>query len=212
MLVKRCMQRDLITIEPDASLRRARRIMQNERIRHLPVVAGGRLIGILTDRDIRTASPSSASGLRPAEEAEFLDRLLVADVMVRRVITIDPEAPLEEAASLMQHHRIGCLPVQEEGRLVGLITDTDVLRVLVAVLGVAGPSSRLELILPDGPGALSLVEAVAERQGAPVLSLVTAPPAPTGGRRVIVRVGTVNPNPIRRELEAAGCRVVPPFE
>ena len=125
------MHRNLVTADKEASLRRARRILDQHRIRHLLVVDGKRLVGIVTDRDIRTAAPSSKSPLTTAEREEFMDELKVVEVMSRRLITASPDTTIREAARVMVSEKIGCLPVVNENQLVGIVTETDLLEILV---------------------------------------------------------------------------------
>ncbi len=126
------MHRDLVTVDKGASLRRARRILNQHRIRHLLVMDGKRLVGILTDRDLRTAAPSSKSPLTLSEREEFMDELKVVEVMSRRLITASPDTTVREAARVMVSEKIGCLPVGNGNQLVGIVTETDLLEMLVS--------------------------------------------------------------------------------
>lgn len=125
------MNRALITVDKHASLRRARRILDQHRIRHLLVMDGKRLVGIVTDRDLRQAAPSSKSPLTTSEREEFMDELKVAEVMSRKLITASPDTTVREAARVMVSEKIGCLPVVSGNQLVGIVTETDLLEVLV---------------------------------------------------------------------------------
>lgn len=125
------MSRSLITVDKNASLRRARRILDRHRIRHLLVMDGKRLVGIVTDRDLRQAAPSSKSPLTTREREEFMDELKVAEVMSRKLITASPDTTVREAARVMVSEKIGCLPVVNGNQLVGIVTETDLLEVLV---------------------------------------------------------------------------------
>ncbi len=125
------MRRDLVTVDKGASLRRARRILDQHRIRHLLVMDGKRLVGIVTDRDLRTAAPSSKSPLTIAEREEFMDELKVVEVMSRRLVTASPDTTVREAAKVMVSEKIGCLPVVNGNQLVGIVTESDLLEVLV---------------------------------------------------------------------------------
>lgn len=133
-LVKETMSRRLITIRPEASLAEARLLLDQHRIRHLPVVEAARLVGIVSDRDIRSAASVSS-----------LDRLRVAEAMTRNVISVSPDAQVQEAAKLMLVHRIGGLPVVKEGELQGILTETDLLKAFVELL----ETSTLERIALD---------------------------------------------------------------
>ncbi|MBI3780817.1 MAG: CBS domain-containing protein [candidate division NC10 bacterium] len=125
------MSRSLITVDKNASLRRARRILDRHRIRHLLVMDGKRLVGIVTDRDLRQAAPSSKSPLTTREREEFMDELKVAEVMSRTLITASPDTTVREAARVMVSEKIGCLPVVNGYQLVGIVTETDLLEMLV---------------------------------------------------------------------------------
>ena len=125
------MNRDLVTVDKQASLRRARRILDQYRIRHLLVVDEKRLVGIVTDRDLRQAAPSSKSPLTISERQEFMDELKVLEVMSRKLITASPTTTIREAARVMVREKIGCLPVVDGNQLVGIVTQADLLEMLV---------------------------------------------------------------------------------
>lgn len=131
MRVREWMSASPITVPPSLSVPEARELMQRRLIRHLPVVEGERLIGIVTDWDIRLSLPPSMGPLTVWEINTRLARLTVGEVMTREVLTIAPDRPLEEAARVMLEHRIGALPVVEQGRLLGILTETDLLRAFV---------------------------------------------------------------------------------
>ena len=119
MLVREWMTTVLVTVRPDSPVAEAQHLMRHRRIRHLPVVEGGRLAGIITDRDVRTTLPSPATSLAAGELRYLLDRLLVERVMTRAVIAIGPEAPIADAVGLLLAHRIGALPVGDGERPAG---------------------------------------------------------------------------------------------
>src|SRR5512147_2916121 len=121
MLVEKRMKTTPITVGPDDSFRHAMNLIRQRGIRHLPVVEGNRLVGIVTDRDIRQASPSPATSLEMHELHYLLERVKVRDIMTSKVITVTPETPIEEGARLMLLHRIGSLPVLRGAALVGII-------------------------------------------------------------------------------------------
>ena len=125
------MNRDMVTVDKHASLRMARRILDQYRIRHLLVVEGKRLVGIGTDRDLRQAAPSSKSPLTISERQEFMDELKVLEVMSRKLITASSTTTIREAAKVMVSEKIGCLPVVDGNQLVGIVTQADLLEMLV---------------------------------------------------------------------------------
>ncbi len=142
MQVRDVMTREPVTVRPQISVVDARAEMSRRRIRHLLVTEdGGLLVGIVTDRDIRSSLPSPATSLSVWELNYLLARLTVGEVMTRAVITVDPDRDVREAARIMIDHKIGGLPVLEGREIVGVVTDTDLLRVLasgVGELAVAG--------------------------------------------------------------------------
>ena len=128
MNVKDVMTAVPITITPDTSVSAARALMQKHCIRHLPILEDGRLVGILSDRDLRTVAPSPATSLSVWEINYLLTQLTAREVMPRFVMTVAPDCPIAEAVGLMLGHKIGALPVVEAQRVVGILTQTDVLR------------------------------------------------------------------------------------
>jgi acetoin utilization protein AcuB len=142
MIVRELMTGAVITAPPWMPILEARNLMIKERIRHLPVTApGGELLGIITDRDIRLNLPSKATSLSVWEINHLLSKLTVDEVMTPAVITVGPDRPARDAARLMLEHQIGALPVEDGGRLIGIVTETDMLRAFIrrdAPLGTRG--------------------------------------------------------------------------
>lgn len=131
MRVKEWMSSSPTTAAATTSVSEAREVMRRKVIRHLLVTEKERLVGIITDRDIRLNLPSPATSLSVWEINYLLSKLTVGDAMTKAVITVEPERAIEEAAGLMLDHRIGALPVVDDGRVVGILTETDVLRAFV---------------------------------------------------------------------------------
>lgn len=131
MRVEELMARQVETIGRNDNLRRAADVMTRERIRHLPVLEEGRLVGILTQRDVLEAGMSSALGYGEKARREFLVTIPVKEVMTDEVVTIGPQEDARRVAELMLEHQIGCVPVIEGTKLIGLITETDLLRLVV---------------------------------------------------------------------------------
>lgn len=136
MKVRDLMTREPLSVAVDTPLADARRMMLEHRIRHLLVTDGPRLAGIVTDRDIRLNLPSPATSLSMWEINYLLARMTVESVMTRTVITVDPDRDAQDAARIMLDHKIGALPVVESGALVGIMTESDVLRVFAVGVGV----------------------------------------------------------------------------
>ena len=143
MLVRDLMQREVATLKAGESLGLAEDIMQLGRIRHLPVVLAGVVVGIVSQRDLYRAAMSCMLQVRRSREREWLSSIPVRAVMTTDVITVAPDDTIHTAVELMLRHRIGCVPVVEHGKLVGLISETDCLRQLARVLGISEEKASL---------------------------------------------------------------------
>ena len=139
MLVGDVMQREVVTVTPQTTFDQTLRLAQSRGVRHLPVMDHGSLVGIISDRDLKGAMASVAMSQSGAGLASLVDRLTAGEIMTRAVITIAPMFPVEDAARLMVTKKISALPVTEGGRLVGILTETDVLELFVRAMGVAQP-------------------------------------------------------------------------
>lgn len=168
------MTREVVTVTPSTSLTEAVELLRSHTIRHLPVIDDGRVVGILTDRDLRFAMGAGASS----------DEAAAADVMNAPAITVPPETPVESAARTLIEHRIGCLPVVEDGALVGILTESDLLRSFVDLMVGRQRHSRLEILAPDRPGELArIVRLVGIDHGINITGVVVPP---FGGERALI--------------------------
>ena len=210
MLVEKRMKRDPVTVSPEDSFRHAMTLIRQKGIRHLPVVEEGGLVGILTDRDIRQASPSPATSLEIHELHYLLEKVKIREIMTRKVHTVTPGTPIEEAARLMLTHRIGGLPVLEAGRLVGIITETDILTAFVDVMGIQQEQARLELVLEDRPGGFLEVCRIMQEQGGDIVSVVTATATHRGEETkvLVFRLEGAEVDALVKSLEAGGHTVL----
>lgn len=137
MQVRDIMVRDVATLASDEELSLANDIMKLGRIRHLPVVAGKKLVGILSERDLFRNSLLEALGHEPTKAREVMKAIRIQDIMVTKLITLGPEADIREAVRLMLTHKIGCVPVVAGGELLGLVTETDILRLYLEQLSAS---------------------------------------------------------------------------
>lgn len=167
MLVKDRMSKHPLTISENESLSGAHQYMQDQKVRHLPVIdRAGEMVGLVTEDDLLKAGPSSATTLSVWEIHSLLTKVKVKDVMVRELITTTEEVPIEEAAHLMSEHRIGCLPVVRDGKLVGIITESDLFRTFMELFAARQKGSRITLTIPDRAGELAkIAQAVASQGG-----------------------------------------------
>ncbi len=127
-VVREIMMGSPVTLKPEDSLALANDVISLGRIRHIPVVDDGRLVGILTERDLIGTAASQIFGLKQKNKSVLLKSVLIKEVMKKRVVTVKPETPIKDVAHLMADKKIGCVPVVSEGTLVGLVTTTDILR------------------------------------------------------------------------------------
>jgi acetoin utilization protein AcuB len=141
--------------------------MREFHVRRFPVVSkAGKLVGIVAERDLLYASPSPATSLSIYELHYLLSKLTVAEVMTKDVITVTEDTPVEDAARIMTDRKIGSLPVVRDGQLVGIITETDLFKLFLELLGARKKGVRLTMLLPDAKGTLAKVTgAIAERGG-----------------------------------------------
>ena len=140
--VRDYMTPDPQTLDTKNTLLDAVLMLRRLELRHIPILDDGRLIGILTDRDVGRVAPSMLMGLSPQDYNRVFEDTPVAKVMTRNLLSTTPEAPLEEAVHLLYNHKVGCLPVLEDGRLVGIITVADMLRALHDLVGNAGSAEQ----------------------------------------------------------------------
>lgn len=203
MLIEDIMQTQVVTVTPTDSVAEALRRTKAGRFRHLPVVEGERLVGVVSDRDLRASAPA----LVAEEVRTLLEQTPVETVMHAQVIVAHPLDPVEEAARLMYEHKIGCLPVISGDRLVGIVTETDVLRWFVEVSGGLQTGSRLEIEAPDRPGVLAEVGRLALSHHINIASIFTTPAKREGRKVLVVRLQALDLRPLARDLKEAGYEV-----
>ena len=174
MLVKERMSRHPITIRPDTSLHDALRVMHDEKVRRLPVVnKEDKLVGIVLEKDLLYASPSPATSLSVYELNYLISRITVESLMTRDVVTVSEDTSLEEAARIMADNNIGGLPVMRNDTLVGMITESDLFKVFLELLGAREWGTRVTLRVPDQRGMLAKVAAAITARGADIVALGT---------------------------------------
>ncbi|CAN5873314.1 acetoin utilization AcuB family protein [soil metagenome] len=210
--VRDSMAREIVTLSPDETAATALALCRERRIRHLPVLKEGRLVGIVSDRDLRSSTPALGDPARAAA----LQEVLVEDVMAREVVSVLPDDPIEQAANTMRERRIGCLPVLEGDELVGIVTASDVMDALVYLVGANEPGSRMEVAIPDRPGSLAGAAGVFGMCGINIESAAmgsTREPGEEGAPRervVVFRVDTIDTTEVVGYLEEAGYSVLWP--
>lgn len=209
MIVAKRMMRNPVSVDENDSMKKAMDLLRDREIRHLPVLKGGdKLVGIVSERDIKQASPSPATALEIREIYYLLDKVKVRQIMTRRPYTISSTAPIEEAALIMREKRIGCLPVVDDGRLVGILTETDILDAFIESMGVSGPGYRVELALPNRPGMLYEVLSLLKDFNVNIVSVATAAHDDPDMKILILRVETKSYKVLKAALKKAGHEIV----
>ncbi|PWB62742.1 MAG: hypothetical protein C3F14_09415 [Deltaproteobacteria bacterium] len=205
MNVSKRMMRNPVFVDENDSMKKAMDLLKEREIRHLPVLRDGeKLVGILSERDIKQASPSPATALEIREIYYLLDKVKVKQIMTRRPYTVSSSAPIEEAALIIREKKIGCLPVVEDGRLVGILTETDILDAFIEAMGVSGPGYRMELSLPNRPGMLFEVLKLMKDFEANVVSVATAAHDDTDRKILILRLEAKNYKVLKAAVKKAG--------
>lgn len=207
LLIRDLMTRDVATLEPAASAAEALNICRERRLRHIPILDDGRLVGIVSDRDISDASPPAGE---PGREDAMKD-LRVGDLMSREVVTAHPQDPIGYAAQEMYERKINALPVmveeENEEQLVGIVTSTDVLRALVMLTGVHESGSQIEVQTQDRPGVLAEVAEIIRDLDVDILSALSSPDRRGGSRTMVFRLTAEDPSTVVQSLQMAGYSV-----
>jgi acetoin utilization protein AcuB len=168
------MSKHPITITTDVHIDEALKVMRDNKVRRLPVVdKDGRLVGIISEMDLLYASPSPATSLSVYEIHYLMARITVQDVMTKEVISTEENTPLEEAARIMVDNKIGGLPVVRDGKLVGIITETDLFKIFLELLGAREKGVRLTLQVPNKKGVLASITSQIAQMGGDIISLGT---------------------------------------
>ena len=192
MLVGSRMTSHPITIADDTPIDEALKLMRDKNVRRLPVLNDkGDLVGIVAEKDILYASPSPATSLSIHEIHYLVSRIKVSEIMTKNVITVSDDTPLEEAARVMADNQIGALPVMHDGKLAGIITETDVFKIFLELLGARESGVRMTMKVPEGMGMLPLITGTISRLDGHVLALTAWAGEEPGTRIVTVKVSGV---------------------
>ena len=204
LLMQDWMKQKVLTLGPEASAFEALRLCRERRIRHIPVVKDERLVGIISDRDLRDASPP----LGDPERVSTMKEIRLEDVMTREVITTHPEDTIVHAAREMYERKIESLPVVDEEKLLGIVTSSEVMRALIAVIGVHEPGHSRIAVQTLKPGDLAEVSGIIQDRGVDIFSVLSSPGKVTSHERTLVfQVATRDPSSVIQGLQEAGYEV-----
>lgn len=207
MFVAKRMTPNPITITSNTTVAEANQIMKNNKFRRLPVVDNGKLVGIVTDRDLREVSPSPATTLSVYELNYLLAKVQIKDIMKKSVVTINQNATIEEAALMMYTHKIGGLvAVDDAGAVAGIITETDIFKCFVDVMGLAQGKTRLTIDVKDQVGVLQDVTNVFKKLGINITSFATYP-REDGMAELVIRADISDTSELAEQLALAGFEI-----
>lgn len=207
MLIEKVMISPVYTLTESDSIKDAIHLMQTHKIRHIPIVdEHDHLVGIVTDRDIRSAVPST---LTNEQRNDIFDKPLNS-IMTKDVITAHPLDFVEEASILFYRHQIGCLPIVSDNRLVGILTETDVLKTFIELTGAHQPGSQLEVRVENRPGTLEKIVHIISEKQINILSTLIYPDDNSYYKIIVLRIQTINPLPVVEELRKNGFEVLWP--
>ncbi len=209
MLVGERMSRNPVTILDTASIDDGLHLMRERKVRRLPVLdASGKMVGIVSDKDLLHAAPSPATSLSVYELHYLLAKLTIKQVMSSPVISVAANTPVEEAARVMADNKIGGLPVMDGDKLVGIITETDVFKILVELLGARTPGLRITVSVTEGKGVLARISQALAELGANIISVVTYANQDPSQRLIMMKLSDCDAASVRQALAALNVQVV----
>jgi acetoin utilization protein AcuB len=205
MYIKDWMTRDPIVVSPDTPILEAQKIMRENRIRRLPVLDHGKLVGIVTYRDLIEASPSDATSLSIHELNYLLSKLKIKDVMTADPVVAGPDETVEQAALRGTEKGVGALPVVHEGKLIGIATVADLFRIVMTVLGAREDLQRITLQDVDvGQGTLQTICQIVESAGGVMVTVVSIPQKASDLRMVVIRARDISYKTLEKSLKDKG--------
>lgn len=201
MNVGRRMSHPVFTVQPEIPITRAHEMMAREKVHRAPVVKNGKLVGIITENDIQKAYPSSATSLSVWEITSLLEKITVKDIMIKQVRTVEEDTSIEEAARVLVDNKISCLPVMRGNELVGIITETDLFRIMLEMLGARHPGVRFSVLMPYQPGEIAKLTQAIYQQGGNIISLSTFEGDTTQNFLMTVKVEGIEEKAIKKMVE-----------
>ena len=207
MFVKNKMTTNPFTISPEQTIPDAHEIMVQNGVKRLPVMKNGKLVGVVSKNDIDRYSPSKATTLSMGEITYLLSKTKIKHVMTKNPITISSNALLEEAATLMRDQRVGFLPVVDDGKLVGIITESDIFDSFIELLGFREPGTRLTIEVNDEPGIMSQITNIIGEYGANITRIAVYRGA-SGKSAVVIGINSLNTADIEKSIQDHGFNII----
>ena len=207
MRIRDIMSTNVVAVDEKTSIHDARRIMEAHKIRRLPVMKKDKLVGLVTKHMLLEASPSPATSLSIHELQYLLAKMTVRDIMIKKPYTISPDMPPEEALEVGQEMGYGAFPVVEEGRLVGIATESDIVRLMTRVLGVREKGKRITIKASGAFGNMQRIAKILDENKTVLLSMMTLPEPEEDGWLIALRLKSEDAEPIAKELKSSGFNV-----
>jgi acetoin utilization protein AcuB len=201
MNVGRRMSHPVITVEPNTPITRIHELMAHEKIHQTPVVKNGKLVGIISEKDILKAYPSPVTSLSVWEITSLLGKITVKDIMVKKIQTVTEATPIEEAARIMVDNQVGCLPVMRGEELVGIITRSDLFSIMFEMLGARYPGVRCSVLLPKKPGQIARLSQAIFDKGGSIVALSTFEGDSSANGLVTVKVDGIEQAELQKIVE-----------
>ncbi|MCS6845070.1 MAG: CBS domain-containing protein [Caldilineales bacterium] len=200
MLVGERMSHPVITVSPDTPVLDAVDMLRKERIRRAPVVQDGKLVGIVSEKDMLNASPSSATLLSVWEVHYLVSKIKVKDVMTKKVLTVTEDTPIEEAARIMADNKVGGLPVMRDGKIVGIITETDIFKLMLEMMGARQKGVRIAVLVPNVAGEIAQLSRAVFEKGGNIIALGTFAGEDPSTSELVFKVEGVSEQELRATL------------
>jgi acetoin utilization protein AcuB len=198
-----------ITVTPDTSIDHALELMREQQIRRFPVVdAHGKLVGIVSEKDLLYASPSPATTLSVYEIPYLLSKIKMRDLMTKEVITVTKDTPLEEAARIMADNKVGGVPVMQGQKVIGIITETDIFKIFLEMLGAREEGVRLSVLIPEEKGTLAKLAGKIAELGGNIVALGAMMGDDPSNRELVVKVADVPEEQLVSAVEALGLKIL----
>lgn len=206
MFVRDYMSRSPITISKDTPVFKALTILKSNNIRQLPVVSDGRLVGLVAEKDLLNVSPSPATSLSIYEVNYLLAKMTVSEAMTKNVLTVTPDATIEETALMMREHKINSVPVVDDGGLVGIITVSDIFDAMLKLFGYGKPGMRIVIEAKDRVGLIADITKIIKEFDITIRGIVTVEKDDSKSD-VVLKIGVVDSTPVVEALEKNGFKV-----
>ena len=208
MLVKNWMSKNVVVIDVNDSMQDAMHLLKEHQIRMLPVMKQNRLVGIVTDRDLKKASASDATTLEIHELLYLLTKIKAKDIMTKDPITVPPDYTVEETARVLLENKISGAPVvDQKGNVIGTITQTDLFRVLISLTGIGNGGIQFGFQVEDRPGSIKEVADIIREFGGRMVSILTAyDGVPDGYRRVYIRMRNIERSRLQKLKESLSAK------